>query len=87
MPVEPDIRRALDHVGELLLGTFGMRVGGAAAGQKAIPEMQDLTPAEIRTRLVEFKADQRPGTIMPKISKGYSDEAIEALAVHFGKKS
>lgn len=42
-----------------------------------------LTPEEIATELLAFKYGKRPATIMDRIAKGYSDEAIRATADYF----
>ncbi|EXI67785.1 MAG: Flavocytochrome c cytochrome subunit [Candidatus Accumulibacter adjunctus] len=33
-------------------------------------------------KLRDFKSGQRPGTIMPQIAKGYSDEQLELIATY-----
>jgi hypothetical protein len=42
--VEPDVRRALDDIDELLLGALGMRIGATAAGQE--PFVMDADPGK-----------------------------------------
>ena len=44
MPVDPDIRRALEHEHELLLHALGVRIRGAPAGQEAL--VMDAEPGE-----------------------------------------
>ena len=44
MPVDPDIRRAFDHMGELILGLFGMGKRRATAGDQ--PYMVDAERPE-----------------------------------------
>ncbi len=45
--------------------------------------LASLTPEEIATELLAFKYGKRPATIMDRIAKGYSDEAIRATADYF----
>ena len=57
-------------------GTNGKSVGGmpALAGQ----------PAEFISRQMrEFREGKRPATIMHQLSKGYTDEQIDAVAAYF----
>ncbi|CAD5373715.1 Cytochrome C [Rubrivivax sp. A210] len=52
----------------------------------AIGEMKPLagvSAGRIFAMLTDFKSGAQPGTIMPQIAKGYSDEQIKALAAHF----
>jgi cytochrome c553 len=37
-------------------------------------------------RLQEYKNGTRPGTIMPQLSKGYTDEQLETIALQLGQK-
>ena len=39
--------------------------------------------AEIAAKLLEFKQNQRPGTIMPQLAKGFTDAQIDAVAAWF----
>jgi len=34
-------------------------------------------------KLADFKSGLRPGTIMPQIAKGYTDEQLELIAAYF----
>ncbi|WP_303904302.1 c-type cytochrome [Thiohalomonas denitrificans] len=36
--------------------------------------------------MLDYKADERPGTIMNRIAKGYSDEEIELMAGYFSEQ-
>jgi len=57
-------------------GTQGKSLGAmpSLAGQKA-----DYLADQMR----RFRDGQRPGTIMQKIAKGYTDAQIDAIAAHF----
>jgi cytochrome c553 len=38
------------------------------------------------TQLLAYKNGSREGTIMPQLSKGYSDEQLETIARQLGKQ-
>ena len=62
-------------------GTHGRATpGSAVAGLAARPK------DELVQIMVQFKAGQRPATVMHQIAKGYSDAEIAALAEHFSKQ-
>ena len=42
--------------------------------------------AEIAAKLLEFKQNQRPGTIMPQLAKGFTDAQIDAVAAWFASQ-
>jgi cytochrome c553 len=41
---------------------------------------------EIADALRAFKAGERPGTVMPQLAKGYTDDEIDALAAWFAAR-
>jgi sulfide dehydrogenase cytochrome subunit len=45
-----------------------------------IPGLHGLTQTYLVQSLQQFKTDRRPGTIMNRIAKGYSDAQIEAVS-------
>ena len=56
--------------------------GRAAEGQ-AMPGLAGLARERIAAELRAFREGNRPGTVMPQIAKGYSDQQIDALAAYF----
>ena len=42
---------------------------------------------ELLTAMTQFKQGKKPATLMHQLSKGYSDEELEALADYFSKQS
>jgi sulfide dehydrogenase cytochrome subunit len=40
---------------------------------------------ELRAIMMAFRANERPGTIMNRIMRGYSDEELAAAADYFAK--
>ena len=39
--------------------------------------------ADLVKKMQDFKAGRKPATIMHQLSKGYSDEQIQAIATYF----
>lgn len=48
-----------------------------------MPSLKGLSNNDIVSAMKAFKADQRKGTVMNRIAKGYTDEEIELIAKHF----
>ena len=62
-------------------GTNGNGVMGAS-----IPLINTLTSEQILDQLLAYKNGSREGTIMPQLSKGYTDEQLATIAIQLGKK-
>jgi sulfide dehydrogenase cytochrome subunit len=56
--------------------------GRAVAGEANVA-LAGLAKDHIVTRLQEFRDGKRPATVMHQISKGYTNEQIEAIAAYF----
>lgn len=59
-------------------GTDGQAVEG-----EALVRLAGLDRDYILNQLMAFRAGQRPATIMHQITKGYSQEQLEAVAAYF----
>jgi cytochrome c553 len=59
--------------------------GPKEAGQAEIPTLANYPAKKMVEMLSGFKADQKPATIMNRITKAFSDEQIQALATLLGK--
>jgi cytochrome c553 len=60
--------------------------GCHAAGQNAqtpVPPINGRPAAEIVKQMAAFKSGERKGTIMDRISKGFSDEETRAIAAWY----
>lgn len=57
--------------------------GGTGAG--GIPGIAGRDAAELRAAMIAFRANERPGTIMGRIARGYTDAEIAAVAEHFAR--
>lgn len=63
-------------------GSFGRAApGSSVAGLAGRPR------DELVQLMAQFKAGQRPATVMHQIAKGYSDAEIAALGEYFSKQS
>ena len=49
-----------------------------------VPMLTGRKPAELVIAMREFKSGARPGTVMGRIAKGFSDPEIDTIAVWFG---
>ncbi|NIV74220.1 MAG: c-type cytochrome [Gammaproteobacteria bacterium] len=52
----------------------------------AIPSIAGKSPEFIEEALKEFRAGERPATVMDRHAKGYTDEEIELIAEFFSGK-
>lgn len=58
---------------------------GASAGL-SMPALAGQSKAAIVEAMKEFKSGERPGTVMGRLAKGYSDADVEAIAGFFAKQ-
>ncbi|MCM8610924.1 c-type cytochrome [Accumulibacter sp.] len=58
-------------------GTNGHAVAGSG-----IDPLAGVDRRSSLQKLRDFKSGQRPGTIMPQIAKGYSEEQLELIATY-----
>lgn len=57
-------------------GTDGKSTG-------TIPPIDSLSSSYISSAMKAFKSDQRPGSVMNRIAKGYTDAEIDLIAKYF----
>lgn len=58
--------------------------GTEARLESAIPALAGADEALLRSRLLAFKRGEAPdGTVMPRLTAGYSEAELEAVARHF----
>jgi cytochrome c553 len=48
-----------------------------------VPPLTGRSQADIADAMIEYKSGKRPGTIMDRIAKGFSDEEIRAIAAWY----
>ena len=58
---------------------------GASPG--SIPRVQGRSAEYIEKGMLQFKAGERPATVMNRIAKGYTDEEIKLLSAYLGNQS
>lgn len=57
-------------------GTNGVSKGG-------MPTLAGQPKADLVRKMQDYKAGRTPGTIMPQLAKGYSDQEIDAMSGWF----
>ena len=58
---------------------------GASPG--SIPRIQGRSAEYIEKAMLQFKAGERPATVMNRIAKGYTDDEIKLLSAYLGNQS
>ncbi len=48
-----------------------------------MPPLKGRPAADIESQMAEFKTGKRPGTIMDRIAKGFTDEETKAIAAWY----
>jgi cytochrome subunit of sulfide dehydrogenase len=61
------------------LGCHGPNGGGSGA----TPGIAGRREADLAGTMRAFRANERPGTVMGRIARGYTDAEIDAVAAHF----
>jgi len=51
----------------------------------SIPALNKLSAKYISVTMKAYKSDQRQGTVMNRIAKGYTDEEIDLIAQYFAE--
>ena len=51
-----------------------------------VPSLAGAAKSDLLTKMQEFKSGKRPGTIMPQLAKGYTDDQIERAAAWFASQ-
>lgn len=59
---------------------------GKGVENGGMPLIHQLSAPDMLEQLLAFKSGNRPGTIMPQLAKGYSDEQLKSIANLLGKK-
>ena len=60
--------------------------GQAGAGAGDIVKINEQSARQIAENMRAFRDGKKPSTIMGRITKGYTDPQIDAVANHLGKK-
>ncbi len=73
---DPNLARNLAAACANCHGTEGRSVGGIAA-------LAGLGKADLVRKMQAYKAGSLPGTVMPQLAKGYTDQQIDLIAGWF----
>lgn len=60
--------------------------GTGGKSNSAIPSINGQDKQVLLTKLLAYKRDQLPATVMHQHAKGYSDAELERLADHFSRQ-
>lgn len=74
---------AEEHAAPLIAQGCAGCHGQAGAGEGAVPEIAGYDRDAFLAVWAEFRAGERPATIMNRIVPGYTDEEVAALADYF----
>jgi cytochrome c553 len=53
------------------------------AVETTVTRLGGRNPAEIVAAMQEFRSGQRPGTVMDRIAKGFTDDEVKAIATWY----
>jgi sulfide dehydrogenase cytochrome subunit len=51
-----------------------------------VTRLAGRNPSDIVTAMDEFRSGKRPGTVMDRIAKGFSDDEVKAIAAWYAKQ-
>ncbi len=57
--------------------------GTNGASQGGMPSLAGQARADLVRKMQDYKTNRTPGTVMPQLAKGYTDEQIELMAGWF----
>lgn len=57
--------------------------GTNGVSQGVVPALAGQAKVDLARKMQDFKAGRMPGTVMPQLAKGYSDEQIDLAAGYF----
>ena len=60
--------------------------GTNGVSRGVVPTIAGQSKADLVTKMQEFKQNKRPGSIMPQLAKGFTDEQIDIVAAWFASQ-
>ena len=66
-------------------GCSGCHAGNPRV-ETPVPPLAGRPAADISAAMIAFKAGQRPGTIMDRIAKGFSEQETQAIATWYAQQ-
>lgn len=82
----PSLAQAPASSAALIAANCAVCHGPGGAGSGDIAKINEQTSAQIAENMRAFRDGKKPSTIMGRITKGYSDAQITAVANYLGKK-
>ncbi len=79
------IAQAAPGVSRTLAASCAGCHGTQGQGAGAMPALAGLPQDHLAALLRQFRAGQRPASVMHQLAKGYSDDEVEHLAAHFAR--
>jgi sulfide dehydrogenase cytochrome subunit len=61
--------------------------GPNGSGAGGVPAIAGRDPGELRTMLIAFRANERPGTIMGRVARGYTEAELTEMSEHFARQT
>jgi sulfide dehydrogenase cytochrome subunit len=80
----PAMAQASGPTGQAMAQNCYVCHGPQGRAAPPIPALAGVPANVIRARMMEFRTDQRPSTVMARIAKGYSEEQIAAMSDYLG---
>lgn len=71
--------------GEMLSLSCASCHGTDGKSVQTTPTIAGMGKTSLYTTLLDYKYDRRPGTMMQKHAKGFSDEELEQVSYYFSK--
>lgn len=71
---------SMAQTGQAMAQTCYVCHGPGAKGAGQIAPLAGLPKDHLSRQMADFKADRRPGTIMNRIAKGFTDEQLALIA-------
>ena len=81
LALSPAAKAAAPLAAQACLGCHGLN----GAGATGVPGLAGRDAGELRALMLAFRANERPGTIMGRIARGYTEDEIAATAEHFAR--
>jgi cytochrome c553 len=60
--------------------------GTAGVAQEGMESLAGVNRDDLQRKLMDFKTGRKPATVMQQLTKGYTDEQLAALALHFSQQ-
>jgi cytochrome subunit of sulfide dehydrogenase len=60
--------------------------GPNGSGAGATPALAGRDASELRAMLLAFRANERPGTIMGRVARGYTEAELGQVSEHFARQ-